>query len=239
MSYRIFEDKRPTLRALVANRFRPRRFRQIDAIRGVSFTAQRGEMIGVIGRNGSGKSTLMRLLAGLLPPARGAVFASSMPVLLGVGAALHAGLSGRTNIFLGGTALGLTRSEVAERFDDIVEFSGLRDFIDMPLRAYSTGMTARLQFSIATAVTPDILLLDESLATGDAEFAQKSKEHIVQMCDRSGTVFLVTHSLPTVAEMCTRALWIESGKVMLDADPEKVLAAYQSETGTDRNSTTF
>lgn len=229
LTYRIFEDtRRPTLRRLVARRFRPRSSRAVEAVKGVSLTAARGEAVGIVGRNGSGKTTLLKVIAGLLPPTRGAVYAASRPVLLGVGAALHAELSGRRNIILGGTALGLTRRQITERFDEIVDFAGVGDFIDVPLRAYSSGMKARLQFAIATSVLPDILLIDEALAVGDEEFRQRSNRRIGQLVEGAGTLFLVSHSLRSIRKLCTRALWLDAGRVVADGEPGEVVEAYRA-----------
>jgi teichoic acid transport system ATP-binding protein len=149
VTYRVYEDVRPTLRRLVARRFRPRPHLEVNALRGVSFAAMPGEAVGIVGRNGSGKSTLMSSLAGLLPAERGSVHAASRPVLLAVGAALQGDLSGRRNILIGGSALGVPRTRLLEQMDDIIEFTGLREAIDRPLRTYSSGMGARLQFGIA------------------------------------------------------------------------------------------
>jgi teichoic acid transport system ATP-binding protein len=228
LTYRVYEEQhRPTLRRLVSRRFRPRSYRSIEAVRGVTFTARRGEAIGVIGRNGSGKSTLLRTMAGLLPPTKGEIYARSNPVLLGVGAALHPELSGRRNIFLGGTALGLSTEELERRFDEIVEFAGLGDFIDMPLRAYSSGMQARLQFAVASTVTPDILLIDEALAVGDQEFRRKSEARIRELLEATGTVFLVSHGLDTIENTCSRAMWLERGEIVADGPAGEVVDRYR------------
>ncbi len=232
VTYRVYEDVKPTLRKMLARRFRPREYRAIEAVRGVSITAYPGEAVAILGRNGSGKSTLLRCAAGLLPPTRGAVYARSIPVLLGVNAALNPELSGRRNIFLGGTALGMTRKEVEARLSEIIDFSGLGEFIDMPMRAYSSGMKARLGFAVASMVEPDILLIDEALAVGDAEFHQKSQQRIEELIGGAGTVFLVSHSLGIVTEVCTRAIWLDRGRIELEGDPEEVVAAYEESTGT-------
>lgn len=230
--YRAYEERRPGLRQLVSAGMRSRAYREIHAVRGVSLTAWPGEVIGVIGPNGSGKSTLMASIAGLLPATAGAVYARSQPTLLGVGAVLKPGLSGRRNIMLGCLALGLTRREAAEHLDDIVEFSGLGDFIDLPMRTYSSGMRARLQFSIATAVTPDILLIDEALAVGDREFKQRSNERLEELRAEAGTVFLVSHSLSEVRKLATRVLWLESGEVLREGSPKEVVDAYERDSET-------
>lgn len=231
LTYRVYEDVKPTLRKLVARGFKPRPYRAIEAVRGVSLTAYPGDAVAIVGANGSGKSTLLKVVAGLIPPTKGAVYAGSVPVLLGVNAALQPELSGRRNIILGGTALGLSRKEVDQRIDEIIEFSELGDFIDMPLRAYSSGMRARLQFSIATAVHPDVLLIDESLAVGDAAFRRKCEIRIQEMLGAAGTVFLVSHSLGIVRELCSRTVWMDHGAVLADGPTEEVLPRYEEAMG--------
>jgi teichoic acid transport system ATP-binding protein len=231
VTYRVYEDVRPTLRRLVARGFRPRPHVEVRALRGVTFTAMPGEAIGVIGRNGSGKSTLMASLAGLLPPERGAVLVSSQPVLLAVGAALQGDLSGRRNIIIGASALGIAKSDILRQMDGIIDFTGLRAAIDRPLKTYSSGMAARLQFGIASAVRPDILLVDEALATGDAEFAHRSEERIGEIIASAGTVFIVSHSAESIARMTERTLWIDAGTVVFDGPTEAALEAYARATG--------
>lgn len=230
VSYRVYEDVRPTLRRLVARRFRPRPHVEVRALRGVSFTAAAGEAVGIIGRNGSGKSTLMSALAGLLPAERGTVHAASQPVLLAVGAALQGDLSGRRNIMIGGSALGVPRAQLAAQMDDIITFTGLADAIDRPLRTYSSGMAARLQFGIASAVRPDILLIDEALATGDAEFQRRSEARIAEIVADAGTVFVVSHAADVVARMTRRAIWIDAGRIVFDGPTEAALEAYARAT---------
>ncbi|HEY6737216.1 MAG TPA: ABC transporter ATP-binding protein, partial [Actinopolymorphaceae bacterium] len=185
--------------------------REVKAVRGVSFTAYEGESVGLIGRNGSGKTTLLRAIAGLLPPTKGAVYSEGQPSLLGVNAALMNDLTGERNIVLGCLAMGMTPAEVKERYDSIVEFSGLGDFIDLPMRTYSSGMQQRLRFAIAAAKSHDVLLIDESLATGDAEFRRRSEDRIKELREEAGTVFLVSHSLDLITTTCTRAIWLDTG----------------------------
>ena len=230
ITYRVYEDVRPTLRRFVARGFRPRPHVEVNALRGVTFTAMPGEAIGVIGRNGSGKSTLMAALAGLLPPDRGAVLASSQPVLLAVGAALQGDLSGRRNIIIGASALGIAKADILQQMDDIIEFTGLRESIDRPLRTYSSGMAARLQFGIASAVRPEVLLVDEALATGDAEFGRRSEERIGRIIEGAGTVFIVSHSLESIERMTRRTLWVDAGRIALDGPTGEVLEAYAHAT---------
>lgn len=234
VTYRVYEDHKASLRSFVANRFRPRQYREIKAVRGVTLQAHPGEAIGIVGRNGSGKSTLLRAIAGLLPPTSGVVYGRSEPMLLGVSAVLNAHLSGRRNVYLGGLALGMSRTQIDSQFDEIVEFAGLEDFIDMPLRTYSSGMAARLHFSIASAVKPEVLLVDEALAVGDLDFKQRSKERMRELLDAAGTIFLVSHSLGSIQEICTRALWMEQGQVLREGEPEQIIAAYQKRIANQR-----
>lgn len=168
--------------------------REVAAVKDVSFVAYHGESIGIIGRNGSGKSTLLRAIAGLIPATKGRVWVNGQASLLGVNAVLMRKLSGIENIYLGGQALGMSRAEVRERIPEIVEFSGIGDAVNLPMSTYSSGMAARLRFAISTAAAPDVLMVDEALATGDAEFRARSTERIRQIREEAGTVFLVSHS---------------------------------------------
>lgn len=226
VTYRVYEDVRPTLRRFVTSRFRPRNYTPVPAVRGVTLKLNRGDVLGVVGANGSGKSTLLRAMAGLLPPTRGAVYASSPPVLLTVGAALRGDLSGRRNVYLGGSALGMSKAELDARFDEIVEFAGVGHAIDRPLRTYSSGMSARLQFSIAAAVEPEILLIDEALAVGDDAFRKKSGERVAQMREAAGTVVIVSHG-KGLERMCNRAIWMSDGELVAEGDPDEVIGAYR------------
>lgn len=228
VTYEVYEDYRiRSVKALVANGFRRPEPRQVRAVRGVTFDLHEGEALGLVGANGSGKTSLLRAAAGLLPMRAGRIRARSEPVLLGVGAALHPELSGRRNVYLGGTALGLAREEVDDKFESIVEFAGVGDFIDMPLRTYSSGMNARLRFSIAAAVEPDILLIDEALAVGDAEFRAKSQRRMRELINDAGALILVSHSLGSIADLCTRVIWLHGGVLRLDGATDEVLEAYK------------
>ena len=201
--------------------------REVHAVRGVSFTAWEGDAIGLIGPNGSGKSTLLRGIAGLLTPSAGAIYTRGDPALLGVNAALIATMSGERNITLGGLAMGMTPEEVEESFDKICEFAGIGEFISLPMNAYSSGMGARLRFAIAASKSHDILMIDEALATGDAEFRRRSERRIQELREEAGTVFLVSHSLGVVRETCNRAIWLEKGQIVMDGATEEVLDAYE------------
>ncbi|MFL6139010.1 MAG: ABC transporter ATP-binding protein [Frankiaceae bacterium] len=208
-----------------------RRVQIIHAVRGVSFTTYRGEAIGVIGRNGSGKSTLLRAIAGLMPIARGAVYAKGQPSLLGVNAALVPALSGAHNVELGCLALGMSPEEMRRRYDTVVKFSGIRpDRINLPMKAYSSGMSARLRFAIAQSAVPDVLLIDEALATGDRQFKRRSELRIEQLRKEAGTVFIVSHSNADILKMCNRALWLEDGELVMDGPVDEVVGAYEEAT---------
>jgi teichoic acid transport system ATP-binding protein len=201
---------------------------EVQAISGVSFVAHHGESIGIIGRNGSGKSTLLRAMSGLIPPTEGRVWVDGSAALLGVNAVLKPTLTGERNVMIGGQALGLTGQQVREKFDEIVDFSGIGEFINLPMSAYSSGMGARLRFAISTAAVPDILIVDEALATGDADFKARSQERIKEIRQHAGTVFLVTHSNQTILDMCERVLWMDNGRLIMDGPAEDVVAAYKA-----------
>jgi teichoic acid transport system ATP-binding protein len=236
VTYRVYEQRRTGLRDVFTRGFKPRAYRSIEAVRGVSFAASVGEVIGVIGSNGSGKSTLLRSVAGMLPPSSGEVYARSQPMLLGVGAALKPGLSGRRNIMIGGLALGMSRDEVSGHEQSIIDFAGLQDFIDLPMEAYSSGMKARLHFAIATAVSPEILLIDEALAVGDKDFRRRSAARIREIREQAGTVFLVSHNLHEIRGSCSRTLWMEHGQVVMDGATDEVIAAYTADDPADEPS---
>lgn len=201
---------------------------QIHAVKDVSFVARHGESIGIIGRNGSGKSTLLRAVAGLIPPTNGRVWVDGHPSLLGVNAVLMPKLTGERNIYIGGQALGLSTAEIRERFDEIVDFSGIGDAVYLPMSTYSSGMGARLRFAISTAAQPDVLMIDEALATGDAAFRAKSSARIAEIRESAGTVFLVSHSNSTIRQVCQRALWMERGELVMDGPADEVVAAYEA-----------
>ncbi|MFJ3407414.1 ABC transporter ATP-binding protein [Promicromonospora sp. NPDC090134] len=201
---------------------------EVHAVRGVSFTVRHGESVGIVGVNGSGKSTMLRAIAGLMPPKKGSVHVSGEPSLLGVNAALMPQLSGERNIMIGGLALGLTPKQVDEKFDEVVEFAGIGDFVYLPMRTYSSGMGARLRFAISSAASPDILMIDEALATGDAAFKERSKSRIEEVRANAGTVFLVSHSISTIEAMCTRVLWMHQGQLVMDGPVHEVAEAYKN-----------
>ncbi|HEX6867890.1 MAG TPA: ABC transporter ATP-binding protein [Candidatus Limnocylindrales bacterium] len=201
---------------------------QFWALRGVSLRVTHGESLAVIGPNGAGKSTLLQVLAGIIRPSEGTVDVSGhVSGLLTLGAGFDRDLSGRDNILLGGAFLGLDDAVTRELLPSIVEYAELGEFIDAPLKTYSSGMRARLGFAIATAIDPDILLLDEVLATGDAAFRAKSKARVIEIVRAAKAVVLVTHDMGWVTEYCNRAILIEKGRVILEGDPAEVVALHQ------------
>ncbi len=208
--------------------------REVHAVKGVSFTAYKGEAVGLIGSNGSGKSTILRAIAGLLPPERGRIYTNGQPSLLGVNAALMNDLTGEKNVTLGCLAMGMSRAETRQRLPQIVEFSGINergDFISLPMRTYSSGMAARLRFSIAAAKSHDVLLIDEALATGDTRFQKRSEERIKELRAEAGTVFLVSHNNRAIRDTCERTIWLESGVLRMDGPTEEVVGAYEEYMG--------
>ncbi|MCX6534205.1 MAG: ABC transporter ATP-binding protein [Actinobacteria bacterium] len=229
IEFEVFSDRRAGLRQRLATQEGSGR-RVIEAVNGVSFETRRGEAIGVIGSNGSGKSTLLSALAGLIKPTSGEILVSCEPKLLGVGAVLLNGATGIRNIRLGCLALGMSSEELDDRVAEIVEFTGLGEAIDRPLKTYSAGMRARLHFAISTAVQPEILLVDEALSVGDKEFRKKSRAKIESLLANAGTLFLVSHSTNEIERLCTRGLWLEKGKMLADGPIADVVAEYGTDT---------
>lgn len=204
---------------------------EVDALKSLSLVVNTGESVGVIGTNGSGKSTLMKMLTGHLPPSSGAIYATSTPIMLGVNAALVKTISGHDNITLGCLAMGMTRAQVEQKRSGIIELSGLSDSaLRLPMKAYSSGMSSRLQFAIATSMDPEILIIDEALNTGDAQFRARTQARIDELRTQAGCVFLVSHSLSTITSMTNRCIWIEQGQLILDGDPLVVTKKYSSYT---------
>jgi teichoic acid transport system ATP-binding protein len=234
ITYKVFASGRRAHRSTSGGGLLSKKMelREVHAVKGVSFTVYEGESIGIIGSNGSGKSSLMTALAGLTPISAGAVYASARPNLLGVGAVLLPQLSGEKNILLGGLAMGFTRKEINEKSEDIAAFAGIEEFIGFPMRTYSQGMSARLRFAIAAAKDHDILIIDEALAVGDQEFRNRSEARMREMREHAGTVFLVSHSMKSILDTCTRVIWIEKGELRMDGDPKKVVNAYNKFVGT-------
>jgi ABC-type polysaccharide/polyol phosphate transport system ATPase subunit len=231
VQYNLRFSRKVTLRQSLANivsRQPPKRF---WALRGVTVRVPHGESLGVIGPNGAGKSTLLQVLAGIMRPSEGRIDVSgSVSGLLGLGVGFDDELSGMENILLGGAFLGLDDAVVKRVLPSIVEFADIGDFIEAPLKTYSSGMRARLGFAIATAVDPDILLLDEVLATGDANFRAKSKERVIELVQSAKAVVLVTHDMEWVREYCNRAILLEKGRVVIEGDPSEVVEVHLRRT---------
>jgi ABC-type polysaccharide/polyol phosphate transport system ATPase subunit len=202
----------------------------ILAIEEVDFTVARGEAFGVIGGNGSGKSTLLKLVAGMLQPSTGRItVAGRVAALIELGAGFHPEISGRENVFINGAVLGLTRKEIQRRYDEIVEFAGLGDFMEEPVKNYSSGMYVRLGFAVAIHTDPDVLLVDEVLSVGDEAFAHRCLRRIEEFLASGRTILLVSHSLDLVEGVCDRVLWIENGRQRLVGEPRRVIDAYRQE----------
>lgn len=198
------------------------------ALRGVSFTVPYGETLAVVGPNGAGKSTLLQVLAGILRPSEGEVrLRGSVSSLLALGAGFDQDLSGYDNILLAGAFLGIDHADMERRLPGIIEFADLGQFIDAPLKTYSAGMRARLGFSIATAIDPDVLIIDEVLATGDAAFREKSKARIIELMRSAKAIVIVTHDMSWVRGFCSRALLLEAGRVVAQGDPDEVASLHE------------
>ena len=193
----------------------------------ISLQIKQGEVLGIIGRNGCGKSTLLRTISGIYRPSEGTVKSRGQLFLLaGIRIGFTGNLTGRENAYLYGSILGHSRQKMDELMPSIIEFSELHEYIDMPLRTYSSGMTARLGFSVATAVQPEILLIDEVLAVGDQEFKERSKERILEMVDNAGTVVIVSHSFGLLKTICDRLILLENGSIKASGDPAHVIEVY-------------
>jgi len=234
-SFRLHHEKTNSIKQLIAGKGR-NRFDEFTALHDVSFDVKEGEVFGVIGHNGSGKSTLLKCMAGILVPNEGSVKVHKrMSALLELGAGFHPELSGRDNVFLNAAILGMGRREIAARFDDIVDFSGLENFIDAPVKTYSTGMYVRLAFAVAINVDPQLLIIDEILAVGDVTFQQKCMEKFVDFRNEGRTIVLVTHAMNSVRDMCDRAAWLEHGHLVDMGDPAELVEAYTERMLGDRD----
>ena len=205
------------------------RYEELWGLRHVNLTVDRGEILGVVGRNGAGKSTLLKVLARVLHPTEGKVVVrGQVAPLLELGAGFHDELTGRENVHLYGSLLGYDRAAIERRFDEIVDFAELWDFIDAPLRVYSSGMVSRLGFAVATADYADVFLIDEVLAVGDSAFQEKCQQRLQAYRDRGSTAVLVSHNPATIARVCDRAVWLEEGEMREYGAPDRVLAAYEA-----------
>jgi ABC-type polysaccharide/polyol phosphate transport system ATPase subunit len=215
------------LRSRVAQWLRGTHRERFYALKQVSFQLEKGESLGVIGANGAGKSTLLGLVAGLAEPNEGQVIVSGrIAALLELGSGFHHDLTGRENVYLNASLLGLTRKRTAQIFDQIVDFSGIGDFIEEPIRTYSSGMVMRLAFSVAVHMDPEILIIDEVLAVGDAAFQAKCFEKIFEFRNSGKTLLCVSHAAAVVQQLCDRAIWLDHGKLIMNGNVDEVTAAY-------------
>lgn len=204
-------------------------FQEFWALQNISFELKKGESLGIIGLNGSGKSTLLKIISGILKPTRGQVFtAGSIAPLIELGAGFDADLSARENIYLNGAILGYDRDYMNKKFDDIIQFAELEEFVDTAIKNFSSGMIARLGFAIATMNIPDILIIDEILSVGDFKFQQKSFQRMKEMIDSGATVVFVSHSIEQIEKMCTKALWLEHGHMKMIGKSKEICKAYVS-----------
>ena len=229
MRFRMNNDKILSLKEFVATALRGKlQYSTFTALEHVSFEVQKGETIGLIGRNGAGKSTLLKIISGIMKPTEGSVECRGNIVpMLELGSGFDMDLSGRENIYLNGAILGYTKPFLDEKFQEILDFSELGDFINIPIRNYSSGMLARLAFSIAAVVKPEILIVDEILTVGDAQFQEKSKRRMMELMSGGATVLLVSHNIKQVRELCSRAVWLEHGRVRAIGETKKVCDMYE------------
>ena len=229
MRFRLTDDKILSLKEFVTRKIRGKiKTNEFWALKGVSFDVHKGEVLGIIGRNGSGKSTLLKCISGILKPTRGSVtcYGNIVP-MLELGSGFDPDLTGRENVFLNGAILGYAEDFLKEKFDEIHAFSELGDFIDVPIRNYSSGMMARLAFSVATVVNPQILIVDEILSVGDEAFQANSRARMMELMSGGTTVLFVSHSLSQIREMCDHVLWLDSGEVKMYGKTQEVCDRYK------------
>jgi ABC-type polysaccharide/polyol phosphate transport system ATPase subunit len=232
--YRVISERPDTIRELFSRFLRHKTsFHDFDALKDVTLSVPKGEMLGIIGRNGSGKSTMLKIIAGVYRPTAGQVEVNgTVAPLIELGAGFHNELTGRENILLNGLLLGYSKREMLSRQDSIIEFAGIGDFIDAPVKQYSSGMYTRLAFSVATEVDPDILVVDEILAVGDLGFQAKCLDRLKQFRAAGKTILLVTHSMDMVLQFCDRAIFLEKGQILFDGDTEQAVELYRANVRT-------
>ncbi len=231
--FRIYSDRNTSLKASILQRFRAR-YSEFWALEDINFDIAEGETLGIIGANGSGKSTLLKCISRLLTPDRGHVAVrGTVSAMLELGTGFHPDLSGRENVYLSGSILGLKRRDIDQRFDDIVAFSGLSRFIDSPVRNYSSGMYMRLGFAVSVNVEPDILLIDEVLSVGDEAFQRSCIAKLEELRSEGRTIVAVSHSLPMLAHLCDRIAWLDNGNLSRLGEPDPTINAYQAESTVD------
>jgi len=228
VTYRTSLESAPTLKNTVLKLGRREKVvREVQALRDVSFEVPEGQVLGVVGANGAGKSTLMRTVAGILPPNSGRVEVHGrVSTLLALGVGFNRKMTGRQNVVLGGLAAGLTREQLAAKYEEIVAFAELEEFMDMPMRTYSSGMYGRLAFAVAVTMEPEILLIDEALSVGDARFRRKSFRKMRQLCGQDRTIVLVSHALGSIEQLCDSVIWMHKGELKMWDEPHAVVEAY-------------
>lgn len=229
MNYKMMKDRVKSVKEYIVQMLKGKiQYEIFQALNDVSFEVNKGEVMGIIGRNGAGKSTLLKVISGILKPSAGEVTLHGNVVpMLELGSGFDIDLSGRENIFLNGAILGYSEEFLKEKYNEILQFSELRDFIDIPIRNYSSGMVMRLAFSIASLVNPEILIVDEILAVGDSAFQEKSKAKMLELMSGGTTVLFTSHSIGQIREMCDRVIWLEHGKVMDIGIPEHICREYE------------
>ena len=230
MKFRMANDKVMSLKECVVAILKRRLvYEELQVLDDISFTVNKGEVLGIVGKNGAGKSTLLKIIAGVLKPSKGKVIAHGNIVpMLELGSGFDMELSGRENIYLNGAILGYSKEFLDSKYEEILNFSELEEFIDMPIRNYSSGMLMRLAFSIATVVQPEILIVDEILAVGDEGFQNKSKARMLELMGGGTTVLFVSHSIEQIEQMCDRVLWLENHKIKMLGDTQEVCDAYRA-----------
>jgi ABC-type polysaccharide/polyol phosphate transport system ATPase subunit len=228
VTYRTTWERRPTLKEAVVRFGRGERsVREVHALKNISFVVPEGTALGIVGANGAGKSTLIRTIGGILPPTAGRIEVHGrISALLALGVGFNPNLSGRENVILGGLASGLSRAQIAERSEEIEAFAEIGDFMDMPIRTYSSGMRSRLAFAVAVHMEPDILMIDEAMSAGDAKFKQKAAAKMQELMGSARAMFLVSHALASIEELCDSAIWLHKGELMLEGSPHEVIDAY-------------
>lgn len=229
MRFRMANDRISSIKEYAIARLRGKlKYNEFEALKHVSFDVKRGEVMGLIGRNGAGKSTLLKVISGILKPTEGNVIVrGNVAPMLELGSGFDFDMTGRENIFLNGAILGYSKDFLKSKYDEIVAFSGIEPFIDMPLRNYSSGMVARLAFSVATVVVPEVLIVDEVLAVGDAEFQEKSRRRMMELMGGGTTVLFVSHNMEQIREMCNRVVWLDHGSVVNFDVAEAICHAYE------------
>lgn len=230
MRFRMDKNKTTSLKEwVVTHLLNKQQYEEFSALNDVSFEVKRGEILGIIGRNGAGKSTLLKVISGIYKPSSGKVVtAGRVAPMLELGSGFDMELSGHDNIFLNGAILGFSEEFLKSKYDEIVAFSELGGFIDMPLKTYSSGMLARLAFSVATVIESEILIVDEILAVGDAAFQEKSRARMLELMSGGTTVLFVSHSLQQIREMCDRVIWLEHGAVKMIGETNAVSRVYET-----------